>query len=329
MCSGVSVLPLRLEQPFATSIKRFGQDVPGPAPFYSLSFVIDRSGRAVDIQSRPTAYSGFFIDTNDLAPSLATSTFPSDAPQQKCTITYVADLMPVPEAPPSLLYEVASAPTPGAGESEVYARLSSGGDCARGPGSPRRLNYPPFEIIAQPPGTRSWSFLSFDVDADGRTRGIHVLGSSGNAGLDAASTKALRDNRYSPRKVSHGCTFHFYRLGSTPITAPAIPPDAPHDNSELPACAIDPKSIPTLLSGNAYPAQFSARRIEGYAIIGFDTASWGGVGNVRVLASEPDASFGQAAIQAIYNASVMQSDAGHRGCVSRVMFRLPKEAATK
>ena len=81
------------------------------------------------------------------------------------------------------------------------------------------------------------------------------------------------------------------------------------------------------MNGNAYPAPFATRRIEGYAIIGFDTAPWGAVGNVRVIASEPDAAFGMAALQSIANAKVTESDVGHRGCIRRVSFRLPREKA--
>lgn len=324
-CGGGSVSPLDLERPFTTSTQRFGPDNPDSLPSYSLSFAIDVNGRAVDIESSPVIYAGFFIDTSDLAPSLAASRFPAGAPRQSCKISYSASLISVPTAPMTLLYEAASAPATGSAQTEIFARLGEEGDCARGPGSPRRLNYPEFEAISQPAGTRSWSFLRFDVDVAGRTRDVRVVGSSGNVALDAASVKALRGNRYAPGKASQGCIFHFYRLGNTPVEAPAIPADAPKDNGELPACIIDPKTITTLLNGNAYPTAFAARRIEGYAIVGFDTAPWGGIGNAKVLASEPDAAFGLAALQAVFNAKVPESEVGHRGCVRRILFRLPKE----
>lgn len=80
-----------------------------------------------------------------------------------------------------------------------------------------------------------------------------------------------------------------------------------------------------LLNGNAYLAAFTARRVEGYAIVRFDTAPWGAIGNARALASEPDAAFEMAALRAIMDAKVAESDMGYRGCVRRVAFRLPQE----
>ena len=325
MCDGTIVTPTRLETPFVTSAKRFGPDVQNAAPRYSLDFDIDAEGRPVNIHPEQMVNPIYYVDTGDLAPSLAVSRFLAGDPRHSCSVSYSVSLIPVPDAPPSLLYEVASAPTPGMAQDEIFAKVSADGDCRSGPGSPRQLNYPDFESISQPAGTRGWSFLRFDVDDKGKVRNARVVGSSGNAALDAASVKALRENRYAAGKAARGCTFNFYRLSSEPLPAPAMPEDAPKDNGELPACTIDPKAIPSLLNGNAYPAAFSARRVAGYAIVGFDTAPWGGVGNVHVLASQPDVSFGEAAMQAIYNAKVPESDTGHRGCVRRVIFRLPKE----
>ncbi|NIJ33778.1 TonB family protein [Sphingomonas oligoaromativorans] len=104
-----------------------------------------------------------------------------------------------------------------------------------------------------------------------------------------------------------------------------MPADAPADNGEIPACSIDPKTISTLFNGNAYPTAEAARRIEGYAIVGYDTAPWGAIGNVHVIASEPDQAFGQAARNALFSAKIQTSDVGHVGCVRRVRFHVPME----
>lgn len=99
--------------------------------------------------------------------------------------------------------------------------------------------------------------------------------------------------------------------------------DTPLDTGDQPGCIVDPKSIPGLLDGSAYPRAFSRRGIEGAAVIGYDTAPWGAVGNVSVLGSEPDEAFGDTARNALSNARVVESDSGRRGCVQRVKFKLP------
>jgi hypothetical protein len=324
-CDGETVSPIRIERPFASSMRRFGPVAGTPAPTWTVSFSIDGDGRPVDISAGESSSPGFFVDVGDLEPSLAASRFLPAHPHRKCSIRYGATLTPVAEAPQQLLYEVASAPVPGGADSEIYDRIREEGDCARGPSNARRINYPDFESIAQPPGTRSWSFLSYDVDAHGRVDHVHVLASSGNAALDRGGTKALSRNRYASGRALHGCTYRFYRLAGTPVSAPAMPADAPADNGEIPACSIDPKTISTLLNGNAYPAAEAVRRVEGYAIVGYDTAPWGAIGNVHVIASEPDHAFGQAARNALFSANVRPNDVGHTGCVRRVVFRVPRE----
>jgi TonB family protein len=323
-CDGEPIKAVRLETPFPTSLRRFGQRSI-VAPVYRLSFSVDAQGRAHGIRRIwQDAFPAPSIDTNDLSPALAASRFAPGAPHEKCEIGYTAQLTALDAAPISLLYELASTTVSNAAFPEIYDRLREpDADCKRGPTSPRTLNYPAFETIDQPAGTRSWTFLSFDVDAKGRTTNVRVLGSSGNGALDRAGVKAVAANLYAPGGARRGCTFHFYRSGNGTLPSPALPADAPTDNGELSACAIDPKTIASLLNGNAYPVAFSRRRIEGIAVIGYDTAPWGATGNVKVITAEPDEAFGQAALGAIYGAKVAESATGYRGCVRRIHFVLP------
>lgn len=324
-CDGMPVSPVRLDTPFPTSTRRFGPPSPPINAAYRLVFAIDADGRAHGIhRPGPTPFASPYVDTSDLAPALAASRFAPGTAHQQCAITYSAQLAAIDTAPMAQLYEIASTAIAGGMPSEINDRLRDpDSDCMRGPSSPRTLNYPPFETIDQPTGTRSWTFLSFDVDAKGRTANVRVRGSSGNAVLDRAGTKAIAANRYAPDRPRRGCTFHFYRTGNGNLPAPALPADAPTDNGELSACAIDPKTIASLLNGNAYPVAFSRRRIEGIAVIGYDTAPWGATGNVKVITAEPDEAFGQAALGAIYGAKVAESATGYRGCVRRIHFVLP------
>ena len=294
--------------------------MPAPTP-QRFHFRIGLDGKPGSI-ARDDTGATFFGTEDGAAAALAASRFPPGAPRAACTVAYAVTLVPFGQAGPALLAEMVSAPEPGGGEREAYDLLADGGSCRRGPGGPRRLAYPSFERIPQAPGTRGWSFLRFDVDARGRTRNVAVAYSSGNTILDRAGAAAIRAHRYAPGHAAVGCPFHFYREGSSPLSGPDMPADAPA-GTDGPACDLDPASIRGLFNGDAYPRAFSQRRIEGYAIIGFDTASWGAVGNTRVLASEPAEAFGQAALQAVSNARVAPNDQGRRGCVQRVFFRLP------
>lgn len=224
------------------------------------------------------------------------------------------------------LYAIASLPAAGTLPSELWDRLRPvTADCPHGPGDPRQMNYPAFETIPQPPGTWSWSFLSYDVDPRGRPQRVRLIDSSGNPALDRASVTALAHDRFAPGPGHRGCTYHFYHSGQASEERPPLPPETPEDTGEQAACRIDPKTIANLLDGSAYPPAFSRRKIAGVAAVQYDTAPWGAIGNVRIIAAEPAEAFGDAARNAIANARVAENDVGHRGCVRRVRFRLPSD----
>ncbi|MEN3748956.1 hypothetical protein TPR58_17405 [Sphingomonas sp. HF-S3] len=68
---------------------------------------------------------------------------------------------------------------------------------------------------------------------------------------------------------------------------------------------------------------FAGRRVEGWAVIGYDIAPWGKTGNVRVLAAEPAAAFGDRAREIATGARQAPSAAGRSGCVDMVHFIMP------
>jgi TonB family protein len=72
-----------------------------------------------------------------------------------------------------------------------------------------------------------------------------------------------------------------------------------------------------------FPPEFERRGIEGWAVVRFDIAPWGGVGNVAVVAAEPAAAFGQQAVQIVGAARKAPSARGYTGCMARVLFKLP------
>ncbi|WP_267387007.1 energy transducer TonB [Sphingomonas sp. GC_Shp_3] len=324
-CADGPVATGGLVRPRTTVWTRYGSvSDAAPPPTYQFDFAIDGQGRARTIRRDATPPPAYYFDASDLAPSLAASHFPAGAPHDRCSIRYKASFDPIETAAISDLYELASRPEPAGNAPSLYERVRpAGSTCPREPGQYRRLNLPAFERMRPISGDPAWVFFAFDVDARGKPADVRVLGTSGDAELDAAGRHALLANRYVPGPGYRGCTYHFHLSDVTEHPAPDLPADAPGGLADQPGCMIDPKSISGLLNGSAYPTPFARRRIEGVAIVGYDTAPWGAVGNVKVLLSEPDEMFGAVARDAFMNAHVAEGATGQRGCVQRVKFKLP------
>lgn len=74
---------------------------------------------------------------------------------------------------------------------------------------------------------------------------------------------------------------------------------------------------------SSYPPAYRQRAIEGWAILSFDAAPWGEIGNIKVLDAQPSADFGQQAIQILRSGRVAPSAQGATGCVETVKFKMP------
>ena len=324
-CAGEPVSTVGLVHPASVVVTRYGPDSGDvPPPTYRSTFAIDAQGRARTIRRDVAAPSAFYVDTSDLAPALAASRFPAGAPRAACSIRYRTSVTPVETADMQTVYELASRPETAGPAAAIRDRVRpAGSTCPGEPGQYRRRNLPAFERLPEPASGSAWVFLAFDVDGAGKPRNARVLGTSGDVALDRAGIHALLANRYAPGPGYRGCTYHFYHHGLSDRPSPTLPADAPADNGGQPGCVVDPRSIAGLLDGSAYPRPFSLRRIEGVAVVGYDTAPWGAIGDVTVLASEPDEAFGAVARSAFASARVAPGDAGRRGCVQHVRFRLP------
>ncbi|TXC70616.1 TonB family protein [Sphingomonas ginsenosidivorax] len=316
--------------PFSAISTRYAAAGGMTAPTHRLTFVIDAQGHARTIRREPAPSAGWFVDTSDLAPALAASQFPVGAPRTGCSVRFTVSTEPLEAAAMPVLYELASRPETIGYPAALFERVRPmGSNCPRQPGQYRRLNMPPFETLPRSPGGPAWVFLAFDVDTAGKPGNVRVLGTSGNAALDRAGREALLANRYAPGGGYRGCTYHFFLNGGADHPAPDLGPDSPADTGDQPGCVIDPRSIRSLLDGSAYPRPAWRRRIEGVAVIAYDTAPWGAVGNPKILTSEPDDSFGNTARNILSNAQTTPSDTGRRGCVQRVRFKLPADGVVR
>jgi TonB family protein len=290
----------------------------------TLSFRIDSGGRPLSISEEPRlAGTSAYFNRGDMIAAFAASRFRDGAERSGCTITYEAKAEPVETAELGALYRfVALQPPPQFSvRHKIFERTTpAGSTCFNDPRLNVRLRaYPAFEEIPQAPGSLSYSFVGFDLDRGGRPRDARLLGSSGNQELDRQSLDAVRRSRFSPI-AKRGCIYSYWRRQTDPLRAPEMPPaDAyPADPARCPKEGSPWAYMPPL----TFPSEFERRGIEGWAVVRFDVAPWGAVGNVSALAAEPAAPFGQQAVQILSGARKPPSGQGYSGCVARVLFKI-------
>ncbi len=329
VCDGEEQRATVSEEPFPLGFLQH-RSAPRRAPMaITLRFRIDSSGRplGIAISGGPAAH----YDLRDLPAALAAWRFAPGAERRDCRIRFIAETEAVDTARPDTLYRfLALNPLSGQARLDQVARPAlqrarpATSTCEPPMPSPRQLAFPPFERIPQPPGTLSYSWVGFDIAADGRIRAARLLSGSGNHLLDRESLSAISRSRYQPG-VRTGCIYHFFRRGSGPM----LPPPPPEDDSLRPESATCPNDEPewAAMPPLQFPLAFNRRGIEGWAILAYDLAPWGEPGNVRVLAAEPAAAFGDQAAMIVRSARAAAGP-GYVGCTVRVVFRLPDGTPT-
>jgi Gram-negative bacterial TonB protein C-terminal len=251
----------------------------------------------------------------DLSPSLAASRFPVGKPRMGCSISYNREQVSIADAPLDKLiaYSLRATPRP---PKEVFDRFHpQGSDCY--PKRPAVLlqAYPEFNRIAATEGRLEWSMVKFDIDDGGKPFAIGIYATSGNKTLEKASVNAIAKSRYAKGRRS-GCLYS-YRRAAGKIAAPESPETAAYKSGDGKCpTEIEWKTKPALV----YPDNFRRRGIEGWAIIAFDVAPWGAIGNVTLVAAEPAAEFGDAARNIVAGGTVATTGQGYSGCFEKVRF---------
>lgn len=308
-CGETVVAPVRLSavQPWL----RWG---PGEPRTVTLYFRIDADGRPLSIRVEGAS---FVANTEDIAPALAASTFAPGAARTDCRIEYRQQVVPLTQADPTDLIAYSLAPTSGPLRPEGWERIRPADtDCLRQPRPAALLRaYPDFRKIPGTPGERQWSMTGYDLNANGHPIAVRTTDGTGNAALDAAARKAVSASRFTGGK-RRGCLYPYSRAASR-LAAPAAPDEARYGPTTY--CPAAGWAQPPRLT---YPRAWNRRRIEGWAVVQFDVAPWGEIGNTRVLASEPAEEFGQRAMQVVRSAKRPTSATGASGCIERVRFAI-------
>jgi hypothetical protein len=285
----------------------------GEARTVTYRFRIDTTGRPLSIAKDGTGYTN---QGEDIAPSLAASRFGAGADRRDCAITYTMRTTSLAEAPVADLMSYTIAPLTDPMPRDGWARIVPAGATCRTAPAPRILlrAYPDFAKLPATPGVRGWSMVGYDLDARGRPVRVHTTEGTRSPALDAAAIKAVRASRFTPGAKT-GCLYPYWQ---DPATIPAPPMPGRIDPVDASArCAVGAWVYrPTPV----YPPAWHRRRIEGWAIVAFDVAPWGDIGNVRVVASEPAADFGIEGMRMLRGGRKPASASGHVGCIERMVF---------
>lgn len=285
----------------------------------TLRFRVDSNGRPLGIVQDDQG-NGSPVVNDDLLPSFTAWQFTAGKPLANCLATFYPVAEPVDQVSPDAArrFIALSRLRPEFRPQAIADRARPAGDCMRNWPQILTQVFPRFDAIPAEPASLSHTTVAFDIDEAGLPRNVTTLSTGGNAALDAASREAIGKWRYAegPRT---GCSYPLHRNQRTPLPAPEGPAAASlRDQAARCEGPVDWQAP----FADGYPQPYRKRAIEGWAIIGFDVAPWGATGNVRVLAAEPTADFGQAAKRMIERGRKVATPIGATGCVQRVAFRL-------
>ncbi|WP_324698707.1 energy transducer TonB [Novosphingobium aerophilum] len=282
----------------------------------TLRFDIDASGRAISIEDR-------YSPGTDLGPALAASHFPAAA-REGCSITFTPKEIPIAAATIADLAAYTMDPISGRLPGQGWSRLWGEGDCMERP-RPQVLTraYPDFRKVPAKPGVREWALVSYDLDANGKSVHARIMTGSGNQALEKESVKAVARSRFTGG-ARQACRFPYWLK---PATVPAPPMPGPGDQPKNASCPAEKQwAVPPSLR---FPPAYGRRRIEGWAIVAYDVAPWGAIGNARVVQTQPSDAFGRQALQMLQQAKLASSPQGATGCVARVRFAMEPQAGSR
>lgn len=326
-CGGRAIRPTYAEDLRIEATRPLSTEKPATA----LSFSVSQDGRTRDIRPLPVERpSDIVVIPNRLASDqdqavLAAWRF-ADGPHDDCrlTIRYVAKT--VAQADKGDLFRYfAVTRTRGPMRDAVAARLAGAqADCGgdrRGNRAPRNVSFPDNKVGQRPPpGGRAWTVLRWNIDAQGRSVDVETLGSSGDTAFDAETRRAVSETVVEGGAPLRGCVYNFYRNGER-LPAPEMPQRQDDPLKDCPA-EVDAR-FQARAAPESFPAAFRERGVEGWAVVRFDLATWGQVGNVEVVDAQPAAAFGDAARRMIQSGRAAPADTAAVRCTVPIRYIMP------
>lgn len=280
----------------------------------TVEFSVDDTGRPYSIKS--DFGRRLRAQDRDILPSLAASRFEVDRAHSDCSITYEPFETQLADAPLETVARINMLPRMRLPKNG-WDRLAPG-DCRTRPSpAPLVRAYPDFRELEPRAGAREWTYVGYDLDADGVPVNVSTISSSGSAELDEAGRMATANSRFAVPGPRTGCARSFWKNAAI-VEAPEPPEQSEFGDPDV--CDIDDRweRKPNL----TFPEAYRRRSINGWAILRYDVAPWGEIGSIEVLASQPTMDFGEAARRVVSRARYKEMDTGLRNCIERVIFRM-------
>ena len=307
---------------------RLASRYPATQPVTFL-FTLGSDGTPQDIRQSPATQAS--ARTADIAPAIASSAFtgadvaPEAGARLACEVTFTESVVLPHEASLADLVMLRAHDRRASLPSGVWQHFVPG-NCHETP-RPRPLtrSYVDYRDLPRPAGTRHWTFLTYDTDADGHATNVTVLDSSKNGALNAEAVRAVGESSFTEGNRT-GCVRYFW-TGAGVVEAPA---GSPMDSYGEEPDACDAEGKWAREARTRYPEIFRRRGVEGWAVLRFDVAPWGEIGNVEVLDAQPAEAFGTSAAAMLRTGSFVEQPSGIKGCITRVAFKLPpREVGTE
>lgn len=290
---------------------------PRPPAAEAYVFSVDAEGAVIDLKRAAAAASW---QPDEQAATLATWRFAPRAPATGCRLDLPPTTTALDETAPARLFEMIalegrSTPT------VVRETVSKWGDCGQVPRRrPHVVVYPDLRAFDDKGIAPAWAAITYGIDAVGAMRDVRIVAQGGDKAFADGAAAALAETQSYPGPPRRGC---YATFSASPRSTPA--PKRPESQSfrrNGDACEVTQAAL-NIPEAKMYPPVYAARKVGGWALIRFDVAPWGAVGNIEVLASQPSDAFGLAARNLVSAARPTPPASGYRGCIVPVIYAVP------
>jgi len=203
----------------------------------------------------------------------------------------------------------------------VREALDKAGNCGQQPRrTPDVIAYPDLRGFNDKSASPAWAGVRYSIDANGAVRDVTIVARGGDAAFADAAASSIAESRFQPGLARTGCHAAFT---ARPKITPAPPrPDIKVFDRPGDACTLTREAM-NAPETKIFPPAYAKTAVAGWAIIRFDVAPWGQIGNVEVVTSQPSDAFGVAARNLVSSSRPSAPATGYRGCLVPIVYAVP------